>query len=213
MDDLIMRAARFAEVAHRGVARKGEHAEAYINHPARVAGQTAVLHGATPAMVAAAFLHDTVEDTPVTVEQIGAEFGLEVAVLVDHLTDQYASGPGKFNRKTRKRLEAERLGRAPADAQAIKALDVIDNLRTTPLEEDSDYQFAMVFLREKLYLLDQMTKLDGLLRERVLKAGFDLAGEVWGVEGSPVNGARDLLDEIAERLIPFREEKQRAGSA
>jgi GTP pyrophosphokinase len=80
---LIERAYETAERAHRGQRRKS--GDAYITHPVAVATILADL-GMTTATLAAALLHDTVEDTPYTLEMLRGDFGDEVAMLVDGVT-------------------------------------------------------------------------------------------------------------------------------
>ena len=74
---------------------------------------------------AAAWLHDVVEDQPVTVADVANEFGAEVAMIVLDLTDTPA-GKG-LNREERKAMDAYRLSRASGDAQSIKCADLISN--------------------------------------------------------------------------------------
>jgi GTP diphosphokinase / guanosine-3',5'-bis(diphosphate) 3'-diphosphatase len=79
----IVRAYRYAEVMHEGQRRKS--GEAYITHPVAVATELGALGLGTATMIAA-LLHDTVEDTPATLEDIRQGFGEEVAHLVDGVT-------------------------------------------------------------------------------------------------------------------------------
>ena len=81
--DAIERAYTLAAFAHEGQNRKS--GEPYIRHPVAVASLVAGL-GLDDVSVAAALLHDTVEDTPLTIEEIDDELGDEVAMLVDGLT-------------------------------------------------------------------------------------------------------------------------------
>jgi GTP pyrophosphokinase len=81
--ELILRAYRFAENAHQG--QKRASGEPYINHCIAVASILAELR-VPPAVVIAGLLHDTVEDTPVTLEDIQREFGEEIAKMVDGVT-------------------------------------------------------------------------------------------------------------------------------
>ncbi len=95
---IVERARIFATAAHTAVAqlRKYTH-EPYIVHPAEVAKIVSTVPH-TPQMLAAAWLHDVVEDTGVTLETIRAEFGDEVATLVGWLTD--VSRPEQGNRQS-----------------------------------------------------------------------------------------------------------------
>jgi len=108
MHTLIERAARFAAEAHAGQRRKYT-GEPYAEHPFRVAQMVAAVT-ADPCVVAAALLHDTVEDTPVSDSDIRRLFGDRVADLVAEVTD--VSRPEDGNRKTRKALDRDHLARA-----------------------------------------------------------------------------------------------------
>lgn len=146
MTDLIDRARAFATTAHNGQVRKYTGL-AYITHPEAVAEIVrSVPH--TPEMIAAALLHDTVEDCGVSLDTIKSEFGPHVADLVYWLTD--TSKPSDGNRAKRKDIDRLHTARAPAEAQTIKYADLIDNLSTI-VEHDPD--FAKVYLREKALLL------------------------------------------------------------
>lgn len=111
--------------------------------------------GATKEMIAAAELHDTVEDTPVTIEEIRREFGSVVADLVAWLTD--VSVPEDGNRSERKAIDRAHSARAPAEAQTIKLADLISNTRCIT---EHDPKFAKLYIREKELLLDVLTKGD-----------------------------------------------------
>ena len=155
------RARVFATAAHAAVGqlRKYTH-EPYWVHPAEVVSivQT-VPH--TPAMVAAAWLHDVVEDTGVTIETVRAEFGAEVADLVSWLTD--VSRPEDGNRAHRKALDRAHTAAAPAEAQTIKLADLISNTRSIMAH---DPKFAVTYLEEKRALLAVMTRGDAGLHAR-----------------------------------------------
>lgn len=147
--DLVARAQSFAADAHGGIAHTRKYTdEPYINHPIEV---MEIVRGVehTDEMLAAALLHDTVEDTPVTQEDIEREFGPIVAKLVHELTDQCTEG----NRFARKAAEAERLGTISSQAQTIKLADFISNSRSIV---EHDPGFARVYLREKLQALAVM---------------------------------------------------------
>ena len=101
MSRLVEKALQFATAAHEGQVRKYT-GEPYIIHPVEVMEIVKTVSNDT-AMHAAALLHDVVEDTDVTIEDIIREFGDDVAQLVDDLTD--VSKPEDGNRKTRKALD------------------------------------------------------------------------------------------------------------
>jgi (p)ppGpp synthase/HD superfamily hydrolase len=110
--------------------------------------------GGSPEVVAAAVLHDTLEDTDTTVEELQKRFGPTVASLVSELTDEYTkTAYPHLNRSQRKTLEAGRLAEASQSAKLIKLCDLIDNTRSI-VEHDPD--FATVYLREKAAVLEAM---------------------------------------------------------
>ena len=142
----------FAAKAHQGQQRKYT-GEPYINHPISVKDTLSRLYPkATDAMLQAAILHDTVEDTEVTIDEIESNFGHEVATLVHWLTDKSLKSDG--NRAARKKIDREHLASAPDDAQIVKLADLIDN--TSSIVE-FDKKFAKVYLQEKSKLLDIMS--------------------------------------------------------
>lgn len=149
MKDIIERARLFATFAHCGQVRKYT-GDPYVVHPIAVAAAVTCLTDSLE-VVAAAYLHDTIEDTEVTYQHIADFFGTRVAGLVLELTDVYTheSHP-TFNRALRKKLEAQRLSRVSDDAKLIKRCDIADNTKSIV---DHDPDFAFVYLAEKAYLL------------------------------------------------------------
>lgn len=164
MSDLVFEARAFATVNHAGQKRKYDGAP-YIEHPARVA-ETVSSFCKDEAAVAAAWLHDTVEDCGVTLAEIRRRFGDEVHGLVRWLTHVYTSEMfPHLNRATRKRLEADRLSVAPATAQTVKYADVLDNTKDIV---SHDAEFATVYVREMRYLLSVCIDGDPALYAHVL---------------------------------------------
>lgn len=124
--------------------------------------------------VLAALLHDTVEDTEVTYNEIEATFGKKVRNTVFWLTDVTNKSQG--NRRVRKELEIERLTYAPARAKFIKCADIIANSRTIVKDKPSG---ALLWLTEKIAVLNAFeeynklhkgTKNPGKLDKRMLDA-------------------------------------------
>ena len=146
-------AERYATYWHGAQVRKYT-GEPYIVHPVAVAG---IVRGVphTPEMIAAAYLHDVVEDTPVTLAEIADSFGPDVAALVWWLTD--ASKPEDGNRATRKAKDLAHTAAAPPEAKTIKIADLIDNTLTI---EALDPDFWRVYRREKMRLLEVLTEGD-----------------------------------------------------
>lgn len=146
----------FAAIAHQWQVRKYT-GEPYIAHPASVVALVqSVPH--TPEMVDAAWLHDVVEDTDATLDDVRAEFGHAVADLVEMLTD--VSRPEHGNRAARKALDRAHIAQASQQAKTVKLADLIDNSRSIMA---NDPQFARVYLAEKRLLLDVLTDGDPTL--------------------------------------------------
>lgn len=149
---MVARARYFAAKAHAGQKRKYT-GEPYIVHPIAVSDRVRMA-GGTADMVAAALLHDVLEDTDATVDEVEAITNREVAMLVLELTDQYTKDfYPELNRKTRKRLEAKRLAEVSMPAKLIKLADMADNTATIT---QHDPAFAKVYLQEKAELLEWM---------------------------------------------------------
>ena len=159
-DDLESRAKDFATWAHASINHVRKYTgEPYINHPAAVVEMVrSVPH--TTEMPAAAWLHDTVEDTDVTLESIESEFGAEVAGLVEMLTDVSTAHDGL--RHHRKAKDREHTEKASPSAKTIKLADLIDNTRSIVTR---DPKFAAVYLEEKRALLDVLKQGDPHLWE------------------------------------------------
>ena len=155
MTTLIDKARVFATAAHAAVGQTRKYTgEPYVVHPIEVSDIVAGA-GGTDAMIAAALLHDVLEDTKVTFDLLEQEFGSEVAELVLWLTD--VSRPEDGNRSTRKALDRQHSAAAPAEAQTIKVADLISNTRSIVAHDPG---FAKVYLEEKRLLLDVLTKAD-----------------------------------------------------
>lgn len=141
----------FATQAHKGQVRKYTGDE-YIVHPIAVAkiANDAMGDLSSPEVVIAALLHDTVEDTPVTIDQIQMLFGDKVAKYVWFLTDA-----DNFigNRKTRKAITRARLQHAPLEAKVIKLADIYHNSLSIA---KYDKKFFEVFKHETRALIDAM---------------------------------------------------------
>ena len=158
------RAYIFAYAAHYAVGQTRKYTgEPYIVHPVEVASIVkSVPH--TDEMVAAAYLHDVVEDTQVPIEVIKRLFGPVVGEYVHLLTDP-PKGDSGLNRKQRNVLSLARLIDAPAEVQTIKYADFISN---TGSIVERDPNFAKVYLEEKMMFLEAMDKGDPTLRERAM---------------------------------------------
>ena len=101
--DRLLRALRFASEKHRRQRRKDAEGSPYINHPIAVATVLCAEAGVTDEVtLLAAVLHDTVEDTETSFEELEQEFGADVANLVRELTDDKS-----LRKEERKRLQIE----------------------------------------------------------------------------------------------------------
>ncbi len=122
--ELISRALEMAEAAHAGQTRNGSGGMAYIHHPVAVAELLAA-HGFEESTVAAALLHDVVEDSAASVDDVAARFEQPVAKLVAALTEDESIEPFE-PRKSAHRRHVEEAG---GDALAIYAADKLSNIR------------------------------------------------------------------------------------
>ncbi len=122
---LILTAAKFAAEKHRDQRRKNKKASPYINHPVEVAELLWNLGNVRDIQViAAALLHDTLEDTDTTPEEITSLFGSQVASLVQEVTDDK-----RRPKPERKQLQIEHAPHLSDGARHIKLADKISNLR------------------------------------------------------------------------------------
>lgn len=121
---LFDRAVKFATEAHAGTERRGK-GYPYIIHPMEAVSIVATITN-DQEMLAAAILHDTVEDTEVTIEQIRELFGERVATLVQHET---APIPDDAPWRVRKEAQLVQLATAPRDSKIVALGDKLSNMR------------------------------------------------------------------------------------
>ena len=122
---LISEAAEFAARRHTGMARKGRGNEPYVNHLAEVANLLATaMDGRDAELIAAGWLHDTIEDACATQEELAQNFNERVASLVSEVTDDM-----RLPKSTRRQLQiVDSPGKSPS-AKLIKIADKISNIR------------------------------------------------------------------------------------
>jgi len=122
---LILKALSFAANKHRNQFRKGSEPIPYINHPIALA-DLLVRTGniSDSATIAAALLHDTVEDTDTSFEELEAEFGPEISQLVAELTDDK-----RLPKEEPKRRQVEHAPLLSRRARVVKLADKTCNLR------------------------------------------------------------------------------------
>ena len=130
---LISEAADLAAHRHNGMARKGRGNEPYINHLAEVANLlAAATDGADAELVAAGWLHDTVEDTDTTREELAQKFGARVAALVVEVTDDMS-----LPKPQRQQKQIEEAPHKSPGARLIKIADKISNIRARIVPDPS----------------------------------------------------------------------------
>lgn len=152
METTNKRALDFATEAHRGQLRNYT-GEPYITHPIAVAKMVAD-RGYSGEVIDAALLHDVVEDTEITHDDILGEFGEGVSKIVQELTDC----PHDYgNRRERKRADRLRLSNASNPAKIIKLADIIDNAKSIT---EHDVGFANTYIIEKFKLLKVLGRAD-----------------------------------------------------
>ncbi len=162
MEEILAKITDFGDTAHGEQTRKYTP-DRYMVHPKRVMDK---LRNYTDdiTVLAAALLHDVLEDTPVTQSEMLAflqtvlseEQAKRTLNLVVDLSDVYVKKDfPKLNRRTRKSKELERLEKTSADSQTIKYSDIIDN---TLEIVDQDPSFAKVYLSEVLQILRKLTQ-------------------------------------------------------
>jgi guanosine-3',5'-bis(diphosphate) 3'-pyrophosphohydrolase len=121
----LLRALVFAAERHRRQRRKDAEASPYINHPIAVAAVLAEAGQVTDeALLVAAVLHDTVEDTPTSFDEIAALFGSTVADLVREVSDDKS-----LPKQRRKELQIEHAASGSPRAKQLKIADKICNVR------------------------------------------------------------------------------------
>lgn len=163
-----MAAAALARDAHQGQTRK-YNGTPYVRHPARVAARVALMPGSTEEMVAAAFLHDVVEDTTVRPSEIAQATSQAVAEMVVWMTNP--SKGSKLSRAERKAMDREHLSKAPREVKIIKMLDRIDNLSEMDGAQGS---FVALYVNESILLAEVVGDADSDLQKELIEAAKSL---------------------------------------
>ena len=163
----------YAQAAHAAMGQKRKYTgECYFTHPKAVASIVSQVSD-NDLMVAAAYLHDVVEDTNITINHIHTTFGISVAEMVSGLTDVSKLENG--TRAIRKALDRDHTASQTPDTKTIKLADLIHNSYSI---ERYDPKFAKIYMDETRQLLE------------VLK------------EGSPIlyNRASDIVEAYYEKI-------------
>jgi guanosine-3',5'-bis(diphosphate) 3'-pyrophosphohydrolase len=228
--ELVMRAYRAAEKAHEG--QKRVSGEPYISHCVAVAGILAE-YGVQPAVVAAALLHDTVEDTPMTLEMIQQDFGEEIASLVDGVTKltqlpRVSRGDQHEKEETldeEKRRIAERRGESLPDEEADLLIRsrkhdlVSETLRKTFLAMGDDVRVVIIKLADRLHNMRTLSHLPDNKRRRIAQETLDIFAPLanrlgiwqlkWELEDLGFRYVNpDKYREIADNLAKRRSERE-----
>ncbi|MCP3664283.1 MAG: bifunctional (p)ppGpp synthetase/guanosine-3',5'-bis(diphosphate) 3'-pyrophosphohydrolase [Gammaproteobacteria bacterium] len=184
MDNLVIKAKKYAIEVHQRI----KHVRKYSNQPYRIHLEAVAELVSTvtddPETIAAAWLHDTVEDTPATFEDIESVFGSTIADLVEELTD--ISRPGDGNRASRKAIDRQHLAKASSRAKTVKLSDLIDNCQDICKH---DPRFARVYLEEMNALLTVLKDGNSKLYIKA-RAILNKSGETLGItlfDASPFN--------------------------
>jgi guanosine-3',5'-bis(diphosphate) 3'-pyrophosphohydrolase len=142
---LILKALRFSAEKHKDQRRKGANASPYINHPIEV---TEILwrlgEVRDTTLLLAAILHDTIEDTATTPDEIKSEFGEKVLTLVLEVTDDKS-----LPKQKRKQLQVENAPHKTRNAKLLKLADKISNVREIVTSPPKDWPLE----RKQEYLL------------------------------------------------------------
>lgn len=168
---LVVRAAAFASQKHRSQRRKDADASPYINHPLALADILANEGGITDGpIIAAALLHDTVEDTETSLDELRSAFGEEIASIVAQVTDAKS-----LPKDERKRLQVLKAAHKSDAAKLVKLADKISNLRDIAWSPPVDWSID----RKIQYFQWARDVVDGLRGANAqLEAAFDHAYKV-----------------------------------
>jgi guanosine-3',5'-bis(diphosphate) 3'-pyrophosphohydrolase len=153
----ILHATRFAAEKHKQQRRKNEDATPYINHPIEVAEHLARIGGICDEdVLIAALLHDTIEDTHTTYEELVDLFGKRVADIVLECTDDKS-----LEKAERKRLQIVHAPKKSPEAKCVKIADKTSNLSSIISDPPRDWDIQ----RKKEYFEWAERVIDGLLGE------------------------------------------------
>jgi GTP diphosphokinase / guanosine-3',5'-bis(diphosphate) 3'-diphosphatase len=132
---LLLKATQFAADKHRNQRRKDAEASPYINHPIALANVLANEGDITdPVVLCAALLHDTIEDTDTTADELALVFGQAITTVVKEVTDDKT-----LDKAVRKQLQIEHARHASPQAQLVKLADKICNLRDIAATPPADW--------------------------------------------------------------------------
>lgn len=229
--ELVLRAYRVAEQAHHGQTRAS--GEPYISHCLAVASILAELC-VPPAVIAAGLLHDVVEDTEVTLEEIRRDFGEEIARLVDGVTKltqlpRVSRGDQHLHENIEEekvRKKAERRGLPDPElevdqlARSRRYDAVSETLRKTFLAMGEDIRVVLIKLADRLHNMRTLVHLPESKRKRIAQQTMDIFAPLanrlgiwqikWELEDLAFRHLQpDTYKEIAENLDARRADRER----
>ena len=173
--DIVEKALQQAAILHDGQYRQGDKKLPYVSHVVAVAF-LAREYGGDDCVIAAALLHDTVEDTPYTVAELRADFGDRVADIVTGVSEDKS-----LPKPERKLRYIENLTTAPVESAFISACDLLHNLRSMvedfPMADDRFREYFFTPQAIEIYT-KRITVITGRLKENVpiltpLQSAFD----------------------------------------
>lgn len=228
--ELVKRAYRVAERAHEG--QKRASGEPYISHSLAVAGILAELH-IPPSAVAAGLLHDTVEDTDITLEDLERDFGPEISSLVDGVTKltqlpRVSRGdqrPEDEVREEEQRQMAERRGKLAPEQEADQMVRsrrydlVSETLRKTFLAMGEDVRVVLIKLADRLHNMRTLSHMPENKRKRIAQQTMDIFAPlanrlgIWQIKWELEDLGFRYIDaetykEIAENLADRRADRE-----
>lgn len=189
--DLVVRALTFATAMHRDHRRKNAAATPYIEHPIEVMRILWDAQIGDPVVLAAALLHDTLEDTAATPEMLRAQFGPEVAEVVGHVTDDKT-----IPKAERKRLAIAHARFAPPRAQLVKLADRIANCEGLVAEPPAGWSAVRIsqYYDWSRQVVDGLRGIHPGLEARFDRALIDVPLLPWTPDDSARDAATDGED-------------------
>ena len=173
----LLQAATFAADKHRDQRRKDIEASPYINHPLAVAGLLADTGSITDIeLLIAAVLHDTVEDTATTIDELSERFGESISKLVAEVTDDKS-----LSKEQRKQLQVENAPHKSDRAKQLKIADKTCNIRDINLESPANWDHE----RKRQYFVWAERVVDGC---RGINAALEQAFD------DAISAARERVD-------------------
>lgn len=143
LSPLLKKCLLMASIAHKGQTRKGGDIP-YINHPIRVAKRISTLYPDFHQAIAAAFLHDTIEDTNLTYQQIVEKVGVEIADIVLEVTDDQT-----ISKRQQKENQIINASHKSIFSKLVKTADKIDNC-TDFIKENPDNLIPIMCFSKKV---------------------------------------------------------------